>query len=370
MKIFKLLALIVIASFSFSIFGLPLANAEDSLDQQILFIKDHLEDYEDSAYPPRSFNEARIYTETCDHLGVEPERRFVQYLKKVLKKPESEQSKGLSIDKRSEPTIWETAYGIEVAQNLDLSPLIKTDALTAWLVSRQDKNGGFIETTETEPTLKATAGAVKALKSLGHPELVNSRTVNWIINLRRQSGGFSLPPIKDSIVGTELAVTSLADLGAIDKLREDKTRRFILNLQTNNFGFREDPGQQNPSLKATYYAIHALALLNSLEHIDKDQGVQYVRKFYRPGGFAAVLESPGIESISTLYGLSILTMIAGNISGHEDKNIKTLNELEKKADNAKSERKPVNKRWPGLIIAAILGVIGIAIILRETLSPE
>ncbi|HQF13620.1 MAG TPA: terpene cyclase/mutase family protein [Thermogutta sp.] len=142
-----------------------------------------------------------------------------------------------------------------------------------FLFSRQLPNGAFVDAYQAEDVLEsnahvvATAQAVAVIRSLGQEVPRREQCVAWIQSCQDESGGFRWHPSyrypgnKPDVWYTWAAVSALDRLGA--KPMDIKgCLRWLNSLQNPDGGFGDRPGW-NSRLYSTYYAVHALDILNA-----------------------------------------------------------------------------------------------------------
>jgi len=147
------------------------------------------------------------------------------------------------------------------------------DVGLAFLRSRQLPSGAFVDAyrgedaTEDNAHVVATAQAVSVFQSLGERVPRSNECVAWIRSCQDASGGFRWHPshicpsnIPD-VWYTWVAVRALASLDA-KPADVNGCLGWLNSLQNPDGGFGDRPGW-NSRLYSTYYAVHALSILNA-----------------------------------------------------------------------------------------------------------
>lgn len=142
-----------------------------------------------------------------------------------------------------------------------------------FLRSRQLPNGAFVDAyrvedvTEDNAHVVATAQAVSVFQSLGEKVPRSNECVAWLRSCQDASGGFrwhpshTCPSNKPDVWYTWAAVLALASLDA-KPADVNGCLKWLNSLQNPDGGFGDRPGW-NSRLYSTYYAVHAMGILNS-----------------------------------------------------------------------------------------------------------
>jgi hypothetical protein len=127
---------------------------------------------------------------------------------------------------------------------------------TGWLLSHQNKDGGF--GAHGYSSLNSTYYAVASLFSLRHPVRSLRRTLVYVRSCEKPSGGFTVAPsaFTPYMEHVYYGVSTLELLGEQTKYPE-KTAQFVLNSQNANDGFaRTDLGIS--TFEDTFFAVTIL----------------------------------------------------------------------------------------------------------------
>jgi prenyltransferase beta subunit len=164
--------------------------------------------------------------------------------------------------------------------------------------------------------------SVLALGEKMDPTL-RQKTINFIKNLQRQDGGFSVDSIimETSSQNADFALETLSYLDAINAIDVGKTKTYLSSLQRPDGGFSFDAKTKESSLVTTYYAVHVLSYINSLQIIDKAKTATYIKGFEKKdtGGFAYVKET-GVPNPKNTYMAIFILKTLGMLDEQTKKN--------------------------------------------------
>jgi prenyltransferase beta subunit len=153
--------------------------------------------------------------------------------------------------------------------------------------------------------------SVLALGEKMDPTL-RQKTINFIKNLQREDGGFSVDSIiiETSSQNADFALETLSYLDAINAIDAGKTKTYLSSLQRPDGGFSFDAKAKDSSLVTTYYAVHVLSYINSLQIIDKAKTAAYIKGFEKKdtGGFNYV-KGTGVSNPKNTY-MAVFTLKA------------------------------------------------------------
>jgi len=142
-----------------------------------------------------------------------------------------------------------------------------------FLSARQLSNGAFVDAYRPEDVIEndahivATAQAVFVIRSLSQELRRRNECVAWLQSCQDETGGFRWHPHRKSpsnkadVWYTWAAVRALAYLNAKPS-DVNACLHWLNSLQNPDGGFGDRPGW-NSRLYSTYYAVHALGILNS-----------------------------------------------------------------------------------------------------------
>ena len=108
----------------------------------------------------------------------------------------------------------------------------------------------------------ATAGAAEVLRDLGQP--VEASTVEWLLARQAPEGGFGAFPDAPGpdLLSTATALHGLAAAGTrLEDPARDACRKFVLDLEAPDSGFRGHPDDDQADCEYTFYGLLALGHL-------------------------------------------------------------------------------------------------------------
>lgn len=162
-----------------------------------------------------------------------------------------------------------------------------------YLLTLENPDWGFSSKPGSESSIEGTYHAVSALKKLG---VEKKEAADYVLRLHRGNGSFvgdAGAPINNPVNGkvkyTCLAVSALKLLGRDEKDVLARARRFSLRMRhLDNGGFGSSDGIfSDATLENTYYAVKALAELDSLGTIIGEKTANYITGLQNAdGGFS------------------------------------------------------------------------------------
>jgi geranylgeranyl transferase type-2 subunit beta len=135
--------------------------------------------------------------------------------------------------------------------------------LADFVRSRQRSDGGFVEMAPmqrsgTNPTA-AAAGLLKLLDALNGSA---DRIVDFLADMQTDEGGLRANtriPIAD-VLSTFTGLLTLTDLGGCDEIDVDAARRYVLEMESAEGGFRGGVWDEGVDVEYTFYGLGVLAL--------------------------------------------------------------------------------------------------------------
>jgi hypothetical protein len=143
---------------------------------------------------------------------------------------------------------------------------INREKTTSWLLSYQNRDGGF--GAHRHSNLNSTYHAVASLFNLGYAVKFLKETLKYVRSCEKPSGGFTVVP-NSSIPYMEHVHYGVSTLGLLNEnLRYlEKTAEFVLRCQNSNGGFaRSDLGIS--TFEDTFYAVSVLQMVNRYKIIE------------------------------------------------------------------------------------------------------
>lgn len=153
--------------------------------------------------------------------------------------------------------------------------------------------------------------SVLALGEKTDPKL-KEKTINFIKNLQRQDGGFSIDSATKATnsLYTDFALETLSYMGAVNSIDMGKVKSYVSSLKRPDGGFSFDAKTKGSSFQTTYNAVHALSYINGLDIVDKAKTAAYIKGFEKKdtGGFNYV-KGTGTPNVTNTY-MAVFTLEA------------------------------------------------------------
>jgi len=145
----------------------------------------------------------------------------------------------------------------ELASTVDVE--INREKTTGWLLSYQNKDGGF--GAHGHSNLNSTYHAVASLFNLGYPIKSLKKTLEYVRSCEKPFGGFTVVPLSSNpyMEHTYYGISTVELLGEHARYPE-KTAELVLKCQNSNGGFaRSDLGIS--TFEDTFYAVSILQMI-------------------------------------------------------------------------------------------------------------
>lgn len=154
--------------------------------------------------------------------------------------------------------------------------------------------------------------SILCLELLSEPVPEPERVVAFLHSQRGEDGGFlEIRAQKRSGANpTAAAVASLKTLGALDSSVSNEAREFLLELQTDEGGFRANTRIPIADLLSTFTAALTLSDLGAYSELDHEGMVKFVRSMEREqGGFHGAEWDEAHDVEYSFYGLGSLAIL-------------------------------------------------------------
>lgn len=309
---------------------------------------------------PSSFNEAWIYLHSTVLLRLKPDPVFMARMRKSLA---IDGQGGLVIDEQTPPNIAETSYGLLISAKVKPLNKARQEQIAAWLAGRQARRGGFTEPFMEEPTLKTTALAIIAFDQLKRTDLVSQRTIEWIVAKRHRDGGFYED--NPSLESTYYAIKALDTSGQLERIKSEPVVKFILSCQNKDGGFSDIPEEEVSAMQATFQAVASLSLLNAGEEFKRESTIEFVKKLYRPGGFAPITFAPRADFLAIVQGVTTLILLGDT---QTPSNGATESAAEEQEVGKQEKEKSVSSL--SMFLALMTIIAGAWMIIKSTLTSK
>jgi geranylgeranyl transferase type-2 subunit beta len=130
--------------------------------------------------------------------------------------------------------------------------------------------------------------ATRALGGAVSPEL-RAQVIDYLRKCQSPGGGFTVAPSAGDahVVPTFYALRTLALLGSLDAIDRTRAAAFLSSLAQADGGYRGRASETEASLGTTFHAIAALDLLGAADRVDRARTEAYLRSHRAAsGGFA------------------------------------------------------------------------------------
>lgn len=154
---------------------------------------------------------------------------------------------------------------VVLCHQLMASASLQPERLIAFIKSRQRDDGGFVEIGPMKNSgTNPTAAAIGLLKILGAcDEDTRLDCVDFLLEMPSEEGGFRANtriPVAD-VLSTFTGLLTLADLGALPRVDRTSVRRYVASMQLESGGFHGGVWDDGTDVEYTFYGLGALALL-------------------------------------------------------------------------------------------------------------
>ena len=148
------------------------------------------------------------------------------------------------------------------------TPIPDAESLARFLLSQRQPDGGFLEIrvakrSGTNPTA-AAIGALQILQQLS-PQ-ISEEAIDFLLDLQSDEGGFRANtriPVPD-LLSTFTASVTLADLDALQDTNLDALRTYVRSMEQPAGGFRGFEFDPADDIEYAFYGLGALALLHTI----------------------------------------------------------------------------------------------------------
>lgn len=190
--------------------------------------------------------------------------------------------------------------------------------LTELLEQLRTSDGGYAKTIEGHAgSTYQTFLVLLCLELIDTPVPNPDDVVRFLINQRQQDGGFLEIRVgkRSGTNPTAAAIGALRVLRRIDSTIADEVVDFLLDVQTDEGGFRANARIPVPDLLSTFTACVTLADVNALAEIEVDSALRYALSMQRLSGGFCGFEFDTAEDVEyTFYGLGTLALLAAEAS--------------------------------------------------------
>ncbi len=144
-------------------------------------------------------------------------------------------------------------------------PIKNPEQIVAFLLSREDEEGGFREIKLSKRAgTNPTAAGVATLRILGQvSDYVRDGVIDFLIDMQTDEGGMranTRMPIAD-VLSTFTGMLTLSDFDALGEINCDAAEQFVLRQQMPAGGFRAAEWDEVADVEYTFYGLGSLALL-------------------------------------------------------------------------------------------------------------
>ncbi|MCC6005127.1 MAG: hypothetical protein LM590_12395, partial [Thermofilum sp.] len=152
----------------------------------------------------------------------------------------------------TQPDIWETYLAVDTLHMLNILSSIDKTKVANYVLSLKNPDGSFKYSKNSGWYDRATPLAAMTLILLGYSELVDEKTINFILLSQRADGGFG------DILNTYLSLKVLDYFKRLDKNVLTKAVRYVLSLHNLDGGFGWWTGDMWSWLDSTDYGVSVL----------------------------------------------------------------------------------------------------------------
>lgn len=190
--------------------------------------------------------------------------------------------------RQPDPDLWCSYAAVRTLRWLGEKPA-DPPALTAFLLSRQNADGGFAWQRGLPSDVWATYYCTQALRDLGHPVPHRRLLADWLGLLRTATGGYGMTPGQPAdIWATYYACRTYAEILNTAVPATGEVAGWLAGTQHRSGGLAWYPGSEQPDVRACYYGTAAWHAAGSEGRApwDTPRLVSWVRARQGPdGGF-------------------------------------------------------------------------------------
>ncbi|HBE68879.1 MAG TPA: beta-hydroxylase [Planctomycetaceae bacterium] len=190
--------------------------------------------------------------------------------------------------------------------------------LTELLEQLRTTDGGYAKTIEGHAgSTYQTFLVLLCLELIDTPVPNPDEVYRFLINQRQQDGGFLEIRVgkRSGTNPTAAAIGALRVLRRIEPKIADEVIDFLLDVQTDEGGFRANGRIPVPDLLSTFTALVTLTEVNGLHEIEADSALRYALSMQRLSGGFCGFEFDTAEDVEyTFYGLGTLALLASEAS--------------------------------------------------------
>ncbi|KAL1533169.1 Geranylgeranyl transferase type-2 subunit beta 1, variant 2 [Salvia divinorum] len=153
-------------------------------------------------------------------------------------------------------------WGLTTLDVLGKLDAVDQDEVVSWIMQCQDQSGGFGGNIGHDPHLLYTLSAIQVLALFDKID---------VLDIEKNEDGSFFGDIwgETDTRFSYIAICSLALLQRLDKINVEKAVEYIVNCKNLDGGFGCAPGAESHAGQI-FCCVGALAILGSLDHVDKD----------------------------------------------------------------------------------------------------
>lgn len=164
---------------------------------------------------------------------------------------------------------------------------------------------------ESVPFAYYCAYSLTALDKKISPE-TSKKITEYIKRCQTRDGGF-VPEAEFSkdpdLLSSYFALRTLALLNTLDAINKKQAGTFVLLLLQEDGSFKADPKKDYRSLATTYYGVTCLHLLNALDQVKKEKTISYINSYREKGQGFSVQRKGVSRPISTYMAVRSLKLL-------------------------------------------------------------
>jgi geranylgeranyl transferase type-2 subunit beta len=195
---------------------------------------------------------------------------------------------GSFISKENIPSrLSDTYYAVRSMQKIDEDEVLDKKSLLDFVLSCEDKNGGFKNSIGHPPQPQFTSYGLYLLNMTAYmPKLDKEKHISWLASLQAEDGGFRIGKKKDSLINhTYYVFRALARLNGLRSIDLGACSDFIISCQIPGGGFSNHPGVV-PQPLFTSFDIYILDRLDCIDRIDIDCHIRWMLDLRSTVGFS------------------------------------------------------------------------------------
>jgi geranylgeranyl transferase type-2 subunit beta len=214
-----------------------------------------------------------------------------------------------------DPHLLYTLSGVQVLALYDALDRINCEAIVAYVVSMQRKDGSFAGDEWGEVDSRFSYCALLTLAILGRMDAVNlEAAVSYVVSCVNFDGGFGCIPGAESHAGQVFCcVGALKLCNALNRIDDELLGWWLCERQLPCGGFNGRPDKKE-DVCYSWWVLSSLAMLSKMDWIDARKLTGFIRECQDPeGGGIADRPDDMADVFHTFFGLAGLSLMGDEL---------------------------------------------------------